>query len=441
MDVTTGYLIAGSILIVMALGGSFLERLPLTTSIVYLAAGIGLGGYGAGVLTLDPIDDSTLLHYFAEFAVIVSLFTAGLKLRVEWNDRRWLLPVRLALVSMSITIGLIALVGMVGLGLSAGAAILLGAILAPTDPVLASEVEVANPQDQDRLRFSLTGEAGLNDGAAFPFVMLGLGLLGLHELGSFGWRWVAVDLIWSIAGGLAIGALLGTLVGHLVVYLRRTHEKALGLDEFLTLGLIALAYGVALLAHTYGFLAVFAAGLAVRRVEQQLTETGLDEALHELEHGNDTTATREDTAPVHMAEAILGFNEKLGRISEVALVVAIGALLSTDYLSSDAIWFIPLLFLVIRPVAAMIGLRGSRTTRTQRRLIAWFGIRGIGSVYYLMYAIDHGLPEELADRFAALTLAAIAISVVIHGVTVTPLMAWYEQRGKHRRRDVAAAEV
>ncbi len=441
MDVTTGYLIAGSILIVMALGGSFLERLPLTTSIVYLAAGIGLGGYGAGWLMLDPIEDSTLLHYFAEFAVIVSLFSAGLKLRVEWKDRRWLLPVRLAVVSMSITIGLIALVGMVGLGLSAGAAILLGAILAPTDPVLASEVEVANPQDQDRLRFGLTGEAGLNDGAAFPFVMLGLGLLGLHELGSFGWRWVAVDLIWSIAGGLAIGALLGTVIGHLVVYLRRTHEKALGLDEFLTLGLIALAYGGALLAHTYGFLAVFAAGLAVRRVEQQLTETGLDEALHELEHGNDTTATREDTAPVHMAEAILGFNEKLGRISEVALVVAIGALLSTDFVTFDAIWFIPLLFLVIRPVAAMIGLRGSRTTRTQRRLIGWFGIRGIGSIYYLMYAIDHGLPEALAEQFAALTLAAIAISVVIHGFTVTPLMTWYEHRGKHRRANVAAAEA
>ena len=434
MDVTTGYLIAGSLLVVMALGGSFLERLPLTTSIIYLAAGIALGGYGAGVLTLDPIDDSTILHYFAEFAVIVSLFTAGLKLRIEWSDRRWLLPVRLAVVSMMITVGLVAILGMIGLGLSAGAAILLGAILAPTDPVLASEVAVVNPQDQDRLRLSLTGEAGLNDGAAFPFVMLGLGLLGLHELGSFGWRWVAVDLVWAIVGGLAIGALLGTLVGHLVVYLRREHHKALGLDEFLTLGLIALAYGMALLAHSYGFLAVFAAGLALRRVEHRLTGQGFDEAMEEVIHSDHETATRAETAPVHMAEEILGFNEKVGRISEVALVVVIGSLISTQFFTGEAIVFVLLLILAIRPVSALIGLKGSRTNRTERRLIAWFGIRGIGSIYYLMFAIDHGLPEETAEQLIGLTLTAIAASVLLHGVSVTPLMHWYEQRGSRASR-------
>ena len=131
-----------------------------------------------------------------------------------------------------------------------GAAILLGGLLAPTDPVLAADVQVEHPGDRDRLRFSLTGEAALNDGSAFPFVMLGLGLLGLHELGAFGWRWLAFDVVWAVRGGLAIGWLLGMLVGRLVLYLRRTHKEAVGLDDFLGLGLIALVLcGRAASAH------------------------------------------------------------------------------------------------------------------------------------------------------------------------------------------------
>ena len=158
-----------------------------------------------------------------------------------------------------------------GLGLSWGAAVLLGAVLAPTDPVLASDVQVEHAADRDRLRFSLTGEAGMNDGTAFPFVMLGLWLMNLHAPGTSIWRWMAVDLVWAVAGGLGVGTLIGTLVGQLVIYLRRKHRVALGLDEFLSLGLIGLSYGLALAAHAYGFLAVFAAGLALRRIERRAT--------------------------------------------------------------------------------------------------------------------------------------------------------------------------
>ena len=128
-------------------------------------------------------------------------------------------------------------------------------------------MQVADPQDRDRLRFALTGEGGLNDGLAFPFAMLGLGLLGFHELGPWGARWFAIDCLWAIAGGLLIGAASGRLVGNLVLYLRVRHREAVGFDEFLALGLIALAYGIAVLTHTYGFLAVFAAGFALRRAE------------------------------------------------------------------------------------------------------------------------------------------------------------------------------
>ena len=157
---------------------------------------------------------------------------------------------------MTITVGLVALVGVYVLGLPLGAAILLGAVLAPTDPVLASDVQLESAADTDRFRFSITGEAGLNDGTAFPFVMLGLGLLGLHELGEGGWRWLTVDVVWAITGGLAIGAAGGMAIGRLVVYLRREHKESVGADEFLALGLIAFVYGAAVLTHTYGFLAV-----------------------------------------------------------------------------------------------------------------------------------------------------------------------------------------
>src|SRR6185295_18599699 len=191
------------------------------------------------------------------------------KMSVGLRDGRWLLPVRLATVSMVATVALIALVAFFGLGLPLGAAILLGGILAPTDPVLASDVQIGDPTDRDRLRFSLTGEAGLNDGSAFPFVLLGLGVLGLHDLGDSLWRWFAIDVVWGVVAGIAIGAALGTLVGKLVLYLRRTHKEATGLDNFLALGLIGMSYGLASLAHGYGFLAVFAAGVALRRIEQR----------------------------------------------------------------------------------------------------------------------------------------------------------------------------
>ncbi|HWP35254.1 MAG TPA: cation:proton antiporter [Thermodesulfobacteriota bacterium] len=429
------FLVVGLLLILVALTGSVLRRLPVSMAMVYLAVGFGLSPAGAGLVALDPVRDAPLLERAAEVAVIVSLFTAGLKLRVPVTDRLWRPPLRLAFGAMTLTVGLVALIGVLGLGLPPGPAILLGAVLAPTDPVLASDVEVTDPTDRDRLRFALTGEAGLNDGAAFPFVMLGLGLTGLHELGRFGWRWLAVDLVWGVAGGLALGALLGTAIGRLVVHLRRAYKTAVGLDEFLTLGLIASAYGSALLAHTYGFLAVFAAGLALRRIERQAAGDARPDAIEELAEvtgGAEAIATHPDKAPAYMTRALLGFNEQLERIGELGIVLMVGAMLARPLPAPEALWFVPLLFLVVRPLAVVIGLEGAPALRRERLLAAWFGIRGIGSIYYLAYAVGQGLPPEVARQLAALTLATVAASVVVHGVSVTPLMAWHERRRARR---------
>ncbi|MDF2762884.1 MAG: sodium/hydrogen exchanger, partial [Thermomicrobiales bacterium] len=280
MQFTVSYIVVGAVFILMALSGSVLKRLPLSTSMLYLAAGVLIGPHALNLIHFDPTSEAAIVERVTEVAVIVSLFTAGLKLRVPLRDPLWRLPIVLASWSMALTVGLIALVGVAALEMPFGAAILLGAVLAPTDPVLASDVQVSGPRDRDRLRFTLTGEAGFNDGTAFPFVMLGLGLLGLHETGEGGWRWLAVDVLWAIPGGLLVGALLGTATGRLILFLRREHKEAVGLDDFLALGLIALSYGTALLLHTYGFLAVFAAGLALRKIEA--SSVGQEQAPDEV---------------------------------------------------------------------------------------------------------------------------------------------------------------
>ncbi|HYG64165.1 MAG TPA: cation:proton antiporter [Thermoanaerobaculia bacterium] len=439
------FLVLGGLLVVIALIASVVRHLPLTTTVLYLLVGLGLGAFGIGAIRLDPLRHAALLERVTELAVIVSLFTAGLKIRLPVHDPLWRLPFRLASLSMVVTVGLITLVGTWGLGLPLGAAVLLGAILAPTDPVLASEVQLAAAGDRNRLRFGLTGEAGLNDGTAFPFVMLGLGLLGAHEIGEWGWRWLAVDVVWAVAAGLGIGLVLGTLVGRLVLFLRKKHKEAFGLDDFLALGLIGLSYGAALLLHSYGFLAVFAAGLALRRIERKASPDEEDpgaaqENLRAMAAAGkeEEIATDPEKAPAYMAQAVLGFNEQVERIFEIGVVLLVGAMLSWRFLPGSALWFVPVLFLVIRPLAVLTGLAGARLPALDRGLMSWFGIRGIGSIYYLMYAIEHGLDPALAEPLTAVTLTTVAASILIHGISVTPLMKHYEKRLRKRGEAPAA---
>ena len=299
-------------------------------------------------------------------------------------------------------------------------------------------MQVEDPGDRDRLRFGLTGEGGLNDGAAFPFVMLGLGLLSLHDLGEWGWRWWAVDVLWAIGGGLAIGWLLGLGVGRAIIFLRTHHREALGADEFIALGLIALAYGVALACYSYGFLAVFAAGLALRRIDQRPADAAAPKvdaaeiSMADLQPDPNPEGAHPATSPTHapvvMMLAVERFNAQLERFAEVFIVLAIGALLTRIDWRPELLWFVPLLFFVIRPLAVFVGLPGTQVKGRQRALMGWFGIRGIGSVYYLMYAITHGLAPEQAEMLAGLTLGVVVASIVVHGVSVTPLMRRYRER-------------
>jgi NhaP-type Na+/H+ or K+/H+ antiporter len=427
-------IIIGILLIGMVLSGSLLKRLPLSTAMFYLLAGVILGPAGFALLTPNPLLHGLLLERISEVAMLISLFAAGLKLGLPLTDRLWRMPLRLVFISMTLTVALIALIGVYGLGLSLGAAILLGGILAPTDPVLAADVQVASATDRDWLRFSLTGEGGFNDGAALPFVLLGLGLLGLHDLGPWGWHWLAVEVFWAIAIGLLLGALLGTLVGKLVVYLRSRHHESLGLDEFLALGLVALAYGVAEFCEANGFLAVFAAGLALQRVKGRDKQdgTGLAAAVGRQTRKDPSAEPQPASAPQHasarMMQGVRGFNEQLERIAEVTVVLVVGAMLAFVRLDFSVLVFVFVLFVLIRPLSVWLGLFGTAFTGDQRRMIGWFGIRGIGSVYYLMFAISHGLPSPLAEQFITITLTTVAASILLHGISVTPLMDLYDRR-------------
>ena len=431
-------LIAGVIFTVMALSGTLLKRLPLSTSMLYLLVGFVLGPAGFALLEPDPIGDHGVLEVIAEAAVLVSLFAVGLKLTLPWSDHRWRAALRLATLSMLITVASLAALGVVLFDLPIGAAILLAAILAPTDPVLASDVQLSDPNDRDSVRFSLTGEGGLNDGAAFPFVMLGLALLGLRDAGDGYLRWITLDLVWAVVGGLAIGVLCGYAIGKLVLHLRTRHQEAVGLDEFLMLGLIGLAYGAAQIASTYGFLAVFAAGLALQR-SQRTSTAAASATVKEIESelsGSDKEkrATDPKLAGAYMTQAVRGFNEQLERIVEVAIVVIVGAMLTSIDLPQNSVLYLVLLFFIVRPVAVWLGLAGLSMPRDQKLLIAWFGIRGIGSIYYLMFAMSQGLQASSAQLMASIVLTAVAVSIVFHGISVTPLMNLYSARRISRSR-------
>jgi NhaP-type Na+/H+ or K+/H+ antiporter len=426
----TWFLIVGVLLILIGLSDTLRQRLPISASALYLVAGYLLGPQAFRLLDIRLDTHAAQIEIFTEVAVLISLFAVGLRLRLRVSDRLWLAPLLMATVAMVLTIAIMLGVGM-AVGLSLASALLLAAVLAPTDPVLASDVQVHNIEDRDRLRFSLTGEGGLNDGAAFPFVVLALALLGRHEIGAFGWRWWTLDVAWATLGGLAVGWLLGFAFSRAVVYLRHERDQAFGMESFLTLGLIALTYGVALSIKTYGFLAVFAAGLAMRHVEQ-LHAKGEPVSAKDAPMDDDTVPATTAQTSSFMAKAVLDFALDLEKLAELTVMLVIGSLLTRQAFSATSIVVALALIFVARPIAILLATPGSVLDPPQRRLAAWFGIRGIGSMYYLAYAMTHGAATAEMRVVADAVLTTIALSVLLHGSSATPIMELYRKR-RHRR--------
>jgi NhaP-type Na+/H+ or K+/H+ antiporter len=410
------FVLIGGLLLVRGLSAGLLQRLPVTPAIIYLGVGMLVGPSGLSLFHFNPLKESALLEVLTEVVVLISLFSAGVKMPGAFTLTRWRAPILLATVSMAVTVALVAAFSVLVLGLPLGAGVLLGAILAPTDPVLATDVQIRHPGDRDQLRFALTCEAGMNDGSAFPFVMLGLGLLGLHGLGENGIRWMLVDVVWATAGAVAIGVAGGTVLARIGWALRRGDNKHALMDDFLGLGLIGLVYGLCVLVQAWGFLAVFFAAVALRQTEQSLARASTPVS---------------DAYPLPtVSEGSLVFKEHLERLSEMVLVILIGGTLFLTSWTWAAVGLSLFLFVVARPLSVLVALAGSGTAWKIRGMSAWFGVRGVGSLYYLMFAIQHGLPETLALQLIQFTLIVVTLSILLHGTSVKPMLGLFSRRAR-----------
>ncbi len=385
-------LLAGAIL------PRFLRRTPVSMPMLYLGGGMLLPFLWADIPRIDPIDDGTLIERLSEMAVIISLMGAGLKLDRPLGWRSWASTWRLLAVTMPLCIAAMAVGGIWLAGLPLAAAVLLGAVTAPTDPVLAASVQVGPPGQSGKepeVRFALTSEAGLNDGLAFPFVHLAivLSVTGFAMNGML--DWFTVSVVWKIAAGTGVGLLIGWVVAWLVFRLSPPDVVSGG---FVALALTLVAYGSAELAHGYGFIAVFVAALTFRRFEKNHT---YHHALHD-------------------------FSEQLEYLFLVILLLALGIAV-TQGLFADIGWqqvaLALLLLLVIRPLAGMIGLWRSGLPMAQRLSISALGIRGIGTVYYLAYGLSYSVIDEtVARELWALAAMIIVLSVVLHGIAAPKVM-------------------
>jgi NhaP-type Na+/H+ or K+/H+ antiporter len=373
---------------------------PFSPAVVYLALGlaVALALDAANVELLDPLADPGIIEHATELAVIVALFSAGLKLDRPLGKRRWRSTLLLLGAVMPITIGAVALFGVYAMGLSLGAAILLGAVLSPTDPVLAGEVQVGPPGegDEPEPRFALTSEAGLNDGLAFPFVFLGL---FVAAEGGTGWllEWLAADVVYAILAGIGIGFAGGRAIAATVHWLHARDWLLPQLDGWLAVASVLALYGITEVAGAYGFLAAFAGGLAYRRYERE----------HES-HGR-----------VHDGAVTVGAFSELATILLVASTVTVAGLGVPGVTG----WLlVPVLLLIIRPLAVALVYRGTGVTRAERWFIGWFGIRGIGSFYYAAVVLGTGALTSAEQATLYWTVVAcVAVSIVAHGLTGAPL--------------------
>lgn len=427
------FMFVGGLLLFMGLTASILKRSVVTSAIIYLAVGVLVGPTALNLFHFNPLKESALLEVLTEVAVLISLFSAGVKMPVPFTFARWRAPIMLATVSMTITVAAVAAFAYYVLNLPLGAGVLLGAIVAPTDPVLATDVQIRHPGDHDQLRFTITCEAGMNDGSAFPFVMLGMGMLGLHEIGDYGINWLLLDVLWATVSGITIGIVAGVALARLGWKLRSKPHKHELMDDFLGLGLIGVVYGLTTLVNGWGFLAVFFAAVALRQTELKLAEAArvaFDSSKTQQSARAAGKAQAELEPPETVSEGSLVFKEHLERLSEVMLVLLIGGSLYLNSWTWEAVWLALFLFVIARPVSVVVGLLGTNTTWRIRGMTGWFGVRGIGSLYYLMYAIENGLPEALSLQLIQMTLIVVTLSILLHGTSVKPLMGLFWRRGK-----------
>jgi sodium/hydrogen antiporter len=380
-----------------------LANRPLSMPIVFLGLGALLFALPIGLPDPDPLANPDLAERLTELTVIVALMGAGLKLDRPIGWRSWSSTWRLLAIAMPLTIAGTALLGWWWLGLAPAAAVLLGAAIAPTDPVLAADVQVGEPSadedGEDEVRFALTSEPGLNDALAFPFVYLAIAMATVGAAPG-GWLggWFGEDVLFKIAVGIIGGVVSGRLLGLLFFRSRSTVlHFASHAEGFTALAATFLSYGFTELAGGYGFLAVFVCARSIRAAERR-------HDYHQVLHD---------------------FVEQIERLLTVLLLVLLGGAIVRglfDPLDWRTVAVGLAVVFAVRPVTAAIALRGGPGDRNEKTAIALFGIRGIGSFYYIAYATSEARFPGAEQVWAAAGFV-VAVSVVVHGIAASPVMA------------------
>lgn len=342
---------------------------------------------------IDPRAEPMIWERLSEMAVIVALFGAGLRIDRLGGVRKWRPTVQLLVIAMPLTIFAVAVLGYALAGMTIAGAVLLGAVLSPTDPVLAGDIRVGPPSEggEHPVRFTLTTEAGLNDGLAFPFVYLGLVIAAeSFAPAAWGWEWFVRDVVYRITVGAGTGWLAGWLLGQMLFVFPRGARLAETASGIVALAGVFLCYGFAEILEGYGFIAVAVAGLMLRQTER-------DHEFHRELHD---------------------FSEAIEHALTAIILVMLGAALPILFESLDlrhALIALALI-LIIRPAAGWLSLIGTSIRGQDRLTVAIYGVRGIGSIYYLAYAA--GKIEFINEpQIWALIAFTILVSTVLHGFT------------------------
>lgn len=407
---------AGVLIALVAWLPLVLKRLPLSLPIICI--GIGAAVFSLPQVSLEPlpIRYPEITERVAEFVVLIALMGAGLKLDRIVGWRRWEITWRLIFIAMPLSILAMAWLGHWALGLPLAVALLFAAALSPTDPVLAADVQVGPPKsgEEDEVRFGLTSEAGVNDGAAFPFVHLAI-LLAASAVTGEPWlgEWLSYRVAWEILGGIVGGWLIGQAFGWLTFHVPGESKLAETGDGLIAISATLVSYGLAEIIHVYGFLAVFVTALTFRHAHRN----------HEFQF------------------EMYALTEQIERLAMMMVLILFGGALVSGLLRpvtwTDAAVAAAIL-LVIRPVAGWAALLGHPADRSERLTLAFFGIRGIGSIYYLAYGINH-MEVPQAERLWGIVGLVVLCSVLLHGLTVTPIMRSLD-RQHGRDPDEADAE-
>lgn len=383
----------------MAWMPSISRETGISYSIIYVLLGIVIYvALGHWLPLPDPISQNKDTLHLTEMVVIVSLMGTGLKIDQPFSLKRWAVPFRLVSITMLLSITIVTLLAMWGFGFNLATALLLGAVLAPTDPVLASDVQVGPPNEevQDKVKFSLTAEAGMNDGTAFPFTWLAITLAIADGNDVDMGHWALYYLLYKIVVGVGCGFLIGRLLALLVFRLPEKHPFLKVRDGFVAISATLLVYGITEMVKGYGFIAVFVAAVTLRN--------------HELGH--------------HYHRKLHDFTDQIERILIAVVLVLFGGSLVSGILAKltwQMALFSVAFVLAIRPLTSLIGLIGARLHIKEKLAVSFFGIKGMGSFYYLAFALEERFfPAN--EELWAIGAFTVLLSILVHGLTATPVM-------------------